>query len=116
MGLKRFLSFCHDHRPTPFPVSDHLLCYFVAFLAQQDLAPGTIKVYLAGVRHAQIMRGYPERRQNSTLPRLHLLQAGVKRVRAQQGVPPTRPRLPITPTHLRQSDRCGTPQHPTRTQ
>ena len=44
----------------PFPVSESLLCYFVASLARQGLAPATIKTYLAGVRHAQIMRGFEE--------------------------------------------------------
>ena len=92
--------------------SPSLLCFFVASLAQQGLAPGTIKTYLAGVRHAQIIRGHqgssgvirghPEPRQNSTLPRLHLLQAGVRRERAERGVPPARPRLPITLSLLRQ--------------
>ena len=86
----------------PFPVSKSLLCYFVASLARQGLAPATIKTYLAGVRHAQIMRGFEEPRQHSTLPRLHLLQAGVKRVRFQQGTPQSRQRLPILPSHLRQ--------------
>ena len=86
----------------PFPVSESLLCYFVASLARQGLAPATIKTYLAGVRHAQIMRGFEEPRQHSTLPRLHLLQAGVKRVRFQQGTPQSRQRLPILPSHLRQ--------------
>ncbi len=100
--MNRFLSFCNHRGTTPFPVSENLLCYFVAFLAQQGLAPSTIKTYLAGVRHAQIIRGHPEPRESSTLPRLKLLQAGVKRVRAQQGAPPSRPRLPLTPAHLRQ--------------
>ena len=102
--MNRFVQFCNAHGTKPFPVSESLLCYFVASLAQQGLAPGTIKTYLAGVRHAQIIRGHPEPRQNSTLPRLHLLvlQAGVRRERAERGAPPARPRLPITPPLLRQ--------------
>ena len=86
----------------PFPVSESLLCYFMASLARQGLTPATIRTYLAGVRHAQIMRGFEEPRQHSTLPRLHLLQAGVKRVRCQQGTHQARQRLPILPNYLRQ--------------
>ena len=67
---------------------------------KQGLAPGTIKTYLAAVRHAQIMKGLPEPRQGSSLPRLRLLQSGVRRDRAQQGLPPARSRLPITPNIL----------------
>ena len=39
----------------PFPVSESLLCYFVASLARQGLAPTTIQTYLAVVYHAQII-------------------------------------------------------------
>ena len=78
------------------------LCYFVATLVQQDLAPATIRTYLPGVRHTQTMQGYEEPRHNSSLPRLHLLQAGMRRVRPHQGIPQARTRLPILPTHLRQ--------------
>ncbi len=101
-GLNRFCKFCSAYSVDPFPVSENLLCSFVASLGQEGLAPNTIKTYLAGIRHAQIMRGFPEPRQSSNLPRLKLLQAGVKRVRAQQGIPLVNRRLPITPTHLRQ--------------
>ena len=86
----------------PFPVSESLLCYFVASLARQGLTPAMIRTYLAGVRHAQIMRGFEEPRQHLTLSRLHLLQAGVKWVRCQQGTHQARQRLPILPNHLRQ--------------
>ena len=107
-GSNRFIQFCRDNNTQPFPVSERLLCYFVASLAQQGLAPSTIKVYLAGVRHAQIMQGYPEPRQSSNLPRLHLLQMGVRRVRAEQGVQ-QKPRLPITPVHLHQLRQAWNP-------
>lgn len=103
LGLNRFLALCHaiDIRE-PFPVSELLLCYFAAVLAHQGLAPATIRTYLAAVRHAQVVRGYPEPRHNTSLPRLRLVQDGTRRVRAQRGIPQTRSRLPITPAILRQ--------------
>ena len=64
------------------------------------MAPSTIRTYLAAVRHAQIMEGLPEPRELSTLPRLRLVQSGIRRDRAETG--PVRPRrLPITPQLLR---------------
>ena len=44
-------------------------------MSQQRLASSTIKTYLAGLRHAQIVQGYSASRESS-LPRLWLLQAG----------------------------------------
>ena len=102
VALNRYSQFCTMYSVNPFPVSESLLCYFVASLARHGLTPAKIRTYLAGVRHAQIMRGFEEPRQHSTLPRLHLLQAGVKRVRCQQGTHQARQRLPIMPNHLRQ--------------
>ena len=76
-----------------------MLCYFVVSLARQGLAPTSIKTYLAAVRHAQITRGLPEMRQ-AALPRLQLVQAGIRWERAHHG-PPQTPRLPITADILR---------------
>ena len=94
------MSFCFAFGiPFPFPVSETLLCYFVTALAREGIAPATIKIYLAAVRHAQIMRGLPEQRESSTLPRLRLIQNGVRRERARTGPAPAA-RLPITPPLL----------------
>ena len=41
----------------PFPVWEAELCSFVATLARQGLAPGTIHTYLVAVRHAHFIRG-----------------------------------------------------------
>jgi len=101
-GINRYLSFCFAFNVTsPFPVSEARLCYFVAMLAGQGVSPTTIKTYLAAVRHAQIIRGHPEPRQLSSLPRLRLIQNGVRRERARTG-PASATRLPITPAILRQ--------------
>ena len=93
------MCFCRSYNiSSPFPVSELILCYFVVDLARQGLTPTTIKTYLAAIRHAQIVRGLPELRQ-AGLPRLQLVQSGIRRERARQGTQrPTR--LPITPDIL----------------
>ena len=101
-GINRYLSFCRLFGvSTPFPVSEPLLCYFVTSLAREGVAPSTVRTYLAAVRHAQIMRGHHGPWELSSLPRLRLVQNGVRRERALTGQPQTRQRLPITPTILR---------------
>ena len=86
--------------PAPFPVSETLLCYFVTALAREGIAPATIRTYLAAVRHAQVMRGLPEPRESSSLPRLRLVQSGIRRERANAG-PTSQEHLPLTPPLLR---------------
>ena len=101
-GVNRFRSFCDLFSVShPFPVSERLLCSFVAALARQGLAPSTTRTYLAAIRHAQVVGGFPEPRAQSSLPRLRLVQSGARRDRAQTGQPPSRTRLPITPPILR---------------
>lgn len=109
-GVGRYLSFCYAFGvSSPFPVSETLLCYFVSSLAQEGITPATIKIYLAAVRHAQIVRGHPEPRGSSTLPRLRLIQNGIRRERAHSA-PNSGGRLPITPLILRRMHGiCGTP-------
>ena len=82
-------------------MNELLLCRFTAAMAKAGLAPTTLKTYLAGIRHAQIMRGFPEPSQSGSLPRLKLVQAGVARARLTgtgpgARAPPTKQRLPIT--------------------
>ena len=87
---------------SPFPVSESILCYFSAYLASQHLSPQTIKTYLAGIRFTQITLGLPEPKEFSSLPRLRMVQAGIKRVHSQRPPDSIRVRLPITPAILRQ--------------
>ena len=92
----RFHRFCVDFNvSSPFPVVESTLCYFAAFLAQEGLAPSSIKVYLAAVRHMQVLMGLPEPRASSSLPRLKLVLNGIARARAAAGLP-QKPRLPVT--------------------
>jgi len=53
---------------------------FASHLASHNLTPQTIKTYLAGIRHMQITLRFPELKEFSSLPRLRMVQAGLKRV------------------------------------
>ena len=98
--MKRFFAFCtHINILSPFPVTEHLLCCFAAFLADQGLAPQTVKGYLAAVRNMQVSLGLPDPRDQSSLPMLKRVQAGIQRIRSVAG-PASRTRLPITASVL----------------
>ena len=101
-ALRRFGTFCSSYGIlSPFPVSEALLCYFAAAMGCERLAPQTIKTYLSAIRYMQIVLGLPEPKQFSSLPRLHLVQMGIKRNHSQHRPLSTKVRLPITPAILR---------------
>ena len=83
----------------PFPLSETLLCYFVAFLGQQQLKHRTAKSYLSGLHFAQIHQGLGNPFLTD-MPRLEYVLAGLKREEALKGARP-KPRLPITAEVLR---------------
>ena len=87
----------------PFPVSEQLLRYFATHLANENLcgAPQTIKSYLAAVRNMHILLGFPDPRDQSSLPLLKRVQAGISRIRMLRGSQ-SRVRLPITAQILAQ--------------
>ena len=95
------MSFCAKFGVSnPFPVSQALLCYYVAHLVNSSLAYQTIKTYLAAVRHQQIAKGLPEPKQLTSMPKLKVVENCVRKKRALDQS--FRPRLPITPAILRQ--------------
>ena len=94
----RFTNFCSTRRQLPIPVSENLLCFYVAQLANEGLVHTTIKSYLSAVRHLQISEGYPDPRIGD-MPRLSQVMRGVKSQQAKEGRQ-GRPRLPITPSIL----------------
>ena len=99
-AITRFTSFCTMfHVVDPFPVSEYILSCFSAYLADQGLAHQSIRTYLAGIRNFQLLLGLPDPRDHSTLPRLRLLLAGVRRTWSQTHTQARR-RLPITSTIL----------------
>ena len=82
---------------SPYPVTENTLMLFIAHLHNEGLSPGTMKSYLAAVRHEQgsIGLGDPHITQ---MPQLEYVLKGAKHL-ATAG---TRKRLLITPTILRQ--------------
>ena len=97
--MKRFHAFCSRYKVSdPFPVTEQLLCGFAAYLADEGLSPQT---YLAGIRNMQLSLGFPDPRDQSSLPVLKRVQAGISRVRMYRGTP-TQIRLPITAALLHQ--------------
>ncbi len=101
--MRHFTKFCMIYAiQAPFPVYERLLCYFATYLAKRNLAPQTIKCYLAAVRNAQIAMGLPDPRDQSSMPLLKRIQAGISRIRLQAGKSAKQTRLPITFDILRQ--------------
>ena len=100
-ALRHFNSFCMQYNVSdPFPVTEKLLCYFSTKLADDGLAPQTIKVHLSTIRNMQLSLGLPPPREESTLPVLKRVLDGIRRVRASGNHTP-RIRMPITVTVLR---------------
>ena len=97
-AMKRFYNFCTSLNVTdPFPLTEQTLCFFAVYLAEQGLAPQTGKAYLSALRNTQISLGLPDPREQSSLPLLKRIQAGISRIRLQRGnTTPKRIRLPIT--------------------
>ena len=95
---KRYVNFCKDFALNPFPTTEHILCYYVTCLAQQNLSHATIKTYLSGVRQAQITMGFHEPHTES-MPRLQRVIKGIRALQGKAGRTP-RQRLPITPAIL----------------
>ena len=81
----------------PWPLTEHLLCLFVAQLGKENLCHQSIKCYLSAVRFLSITTGQGDPFGPGALPVLQYVLRGVKRVPR----PPARTRLPVTPAILR---------------
>ena len=100
-GAKHFHEFCVKYNLfNPFPITEQTLCYFATYLASSDLSPQTIRTYLAAVRNMHISLGFPDPRDQSSLPLLKRVQAGIQRVQAMKPGRRGRVRLPVTPRIL----------------
>ena len=93
----KYAQFCLSGRFSPFPVSEHVACLFMAFLHQEGLAGSSAKSYLAALQYTQIAIGLGDPKM-AEWPRLSYVTSGLKKLAATK----QRPRLPITPSILRQ--------------
>jgi len=70
-GAQQYIQFCIQFSTvTPFPVSEVSLTYFATYIFKEGLLGGTIKSYLAVVRHIQISLGLGD-------PRMQYAKTGV---------------------------------------
>ena len=100
-AMHHFHKFCTTYNvSSPFPLSEQILCTYASYLADQHLAPQTIKSYLSALRNWQIPLGLPDLREKSSMPMLKRVKAGISRLRLQKGSP-VRIRLTITAELLR---------------
>ena len=89
-GSRRFSSFCEwTGISKPFPVSEGTLMRFATYLYRDGLKAGTIKSYLAAVRHTQITLGLGDPKMHS-MPQLEYVVRGIKKMVDNS----VRPRLP----------------------
>lgn len=98
-GKDRYLSFCMHASLPALPVSQYVLCSFVAYLADQGLKHRSIKVYLSAVRHLQISAAHPDPFTGKSMPQLEYVLKGIKKREVEKG-DNARERLPITPDIL----------------
>ena len=84
-GMKQFHAYCISLNITTFPLPEHTLCYYATYLADQNLAPQTIKSYLSALRNEHITLGFPDLRDKSSLTRLKRVQAGISKSRLLGG-------------------------------
>ena len=83
----------------PYPITQSTLCYYVAHLSKQHLAPQSIKSYLSALRNYQISLDIPAPNYTA-MHKLSQLKKGVAREYTKGHSPSVR--LPITPPILRQ--------------
>lgn len=85
---------------TPILTSESLICYYITYLAKAGLSYQTIKTYLSALRYLHIANNLPPSIRIAEMPKLNMLTREVQREQANTIT--KQPRLPITPTMLRQ--------------
>ena len=93
-ALKRYFEFCGLHALQPFPVGVLALCGFIRW-AMLFLKFGSLKVYLAAIRDAQILESGSWHLQGN-----ELVRRAIRFVRRAHGDSVKAPKLPITLAHL----------------
>ena len=95
-GCGRYNCFCLHHGITMYPTSESILLQFVAQLFLDGLKAGTVKSYLAAVRHEQIGL----RLRDPHMPDMPQLEYTIKGLQRKAVNGAARPHLPITPKLL----------------
>ena len=93
-GLKHYITFCSQAKLAPIPTTETTLLLFVTYLANQNLAYSTIRVYLTAIRSVHVTEGKHNTFESQLTPRLLLVMKGIRKL-TDTSKPP-RVRLPIT--------------------
>lgn len=81
---KRFMEFCSLYSiHNVLPVSQYMLCYFVAYLGEKGLGHSTIKTYLAAVRSLQVDYGF-DSPFKSSMPKMDRVMKGINVAQGKQ--------------------------------
>ena len=91
-GVRRYNSFCIGTGLTAFPLTETVVCRFVAHLHQSQLSLSSIRLYLSAIRFFQIAYGIGNPHLES-FDRLHYVVRGVARTQPRSG---RASKLPIT--------------------
>ena len=95
--MNRYISFCTSYSLQAFPLSESVLCHFVALLVCECMSYSTIRLYLSAARYHQILESGPDPSLDCW-HRLYYVLRGCRRSLPNQVHPS---RLPITPAILR---------------
>ena len=77
--MRRYHNFCNRFKiQNPFPLTETIICRFVAFLGQEGLKHPTLKVYLSGLRFAQIHQALGNPSLKDSMPLLDYVLTGIK--------------------------------------
>ena len=83
----RYLKFCEQSNMSPLPLSEQILCNFVAHLADEHLKHHTVKMYLSGLHFLQIKAGLsdPFQARVYVMPNIHFTRHPSQRGKARFG-------------------------------
>ena len=80
-GIRAFQHFCRQQHLHSAPASKLTICLFVTALSRR-VSYSTIRSYLAAIAYQHKCRGFPN--PTTSNPRLQLIIAGIRRVKAKQ--------------------------------
>ena len=95
--VRCYIAFCTQFSLPPLPLTDSNLCWFVAFLHDQQLSSSSIQLYLSALHFFQIWGGGLDP-SLADFPQLHYVVCAVRCFNPIHRRPS---RLPITPASLR---------------